>query len=98
MRYLDDVVTLALDREKCDGCRMCLTVCPQGVFAIEDKRAQIVDRNACMECGACATNCPNEAITVDSGVGCAAAIIIGALRGTEPQCGCDDDSGPSCCG
>jgi hypothetical protein len=46
-----------------------------------------------MECGACSLNCPAAAITVSAGVGCAAAIIIGKLRGTAPTCG-----GDSCCG
>ena len=37
-----------------------------------------------------------EAITVRSGVGCAAGILNGILRGTEPTCDCSKDSG-SCC-
>ena len=94
-RYLKNVATLELDTDKCIGCRMCTEVCPHGIFVIEDKKARIVDRNACMECGACAKNCPVEAITVEPGVGCATGIIIGAIRGTEPTCGCSEDS---CCG
>jgi len=96
LRYLENVATLILDREKCIGCGMCVEVCPHGVFAIEDKKARIADRDACMECGACAGNCPVGAIDVRSGVGCATGIIIGALRGTEPTCDCS--SGSSCCG
>ncbi len=94
LRYLPDVVTLTLGEGECDGCGMCMTVCPHGVFALEQGKAQIVDRDACMECGACAKNCPSQAITVDAGVGCAAAIIIGALTGSEPDCGCGPES---CC-
>jgi len=86
LRYLTNVTTLSLDQTKCNGCRMCEKVCPHGVFAIENKKALIIDRDACMECGACAMNCPEEALFVDAGVGCATAIIIGALRGTEPVC------------
>jgi hypothetical protein len=41
-----------------------------------------------MECGACQLNCPSGAIAVDSGVGCAAAMIKAALRGKdEVVCG-----------
>ena len=97
LRYLSNVVTLSLDEEKCTGCGMCTSVCPHAVFDLQDGKARIVDVDACMECGACAGNCPVDALSVDSGVGCAAAIIIGALRGTEPNCDCAAD-GPSCCG
>jgi len=93
LRYLPGVVTLALETSKCNGCRMCVQVCPHGVFEIEAKRARIADRDACMECGACARNCPEGAISVDSGVGCATAVILGALRGTEPTCDCSCDCG-----
>ena len=95
LRYLADVVTLTLDEEKCTGCGMCTAVCPHAVFEVKQGKARICDRDACMECGACAKNCPAEAVSVQSGVGCAAAIIIGALTGTEPSCDCS--SGPSCC-
>ncbi len=95
LRYLSNVVSLVLDEEKCIGCGRCLEVCPHGVFALEAGKAQIADLDGCMECGACAKNCSPEAISVQAGVGCAAAIITGALRGTEPNCGC---SGSDCCG
>lgn len=95
LRYLSNVVTLALNAEKCVGCGMCLQVCPHQVFSLADGKAEIVDRDACMECGACGRNCPTEAISVNAGVGCATGIIMGALRGTEPTCDCSSDS--SCC-
>lgn len=88
LRYLENVVTLQLNTEKCVGCGMCAEVCPHGVFALEDRKAQIVDRNACIECGACAGNCPVEALTVKAGVGCASAIINSWLKGGEPSCDC----------
>jgi len=87
-RYLKDVTTLILNADKCVGCGMCETVCPHGVFETVDRTAFITDKDACMECGACALNCPVQALTVDSGAGCAAAFIIGWLTGSEPSCGC----------
>jgi hypothetical protein len=33
---------------------------------------------------------------VDSGVGCASAIITGMLTGSEPTCGCGDSSAGCC--
>ena len=102
LRYLEEAVTLSLDAEKCNGCRMCTLVCPHAVFAMgDDKRAYLADRGACMECGACALNCASGAITVTPGVGCASAIIRGWLTGTEPSCGCSGEgeaaSGGACC-
>lgn len=88
LRYIEEAVTLSFDAEKCTGCRRCTQVCPHGVFEMRDKRAVVVDRGACIECGACQRNCSAGAISVDAGVGCAAAIINGWLRGTEPSCDC----------
>jgi heterodisulfide reductase subunit A-like polyferredoxin len=95
LRYIEDTITLKLDVEKCNGCRMCMRVCPHGVFAMNGKRASLLDKGACMECGACAMNCPEEAISVESGVGCATGVIYGYIKGTDPVCGCSDDS--ACC-
>lgn len=92
LRYIDEAVTLELDVEKCTGCRMCTKVCPRAVFEMQGQRAAIVDRGACIECGACSRNCAADAIAVEAGVGCAAAIINGWIRGTEPDCG------SGCCG
>jgi NAD-dependent dihydropyrimidine dehydrogenase PreA subunit len=95
LRYLRNMVTLTLNEETCNGCSMCVSVCPHGVFRIENRKAKVVDRDACMECGACARNCPSEAVKVTTGTGCALAILVGALRGTEPTCECSD--GSDCC-
>ena len=97
--YLKDVVTLRLDKEKCIGCGMCINVCPHAVFDMNGEKAIISDRDACMECGACAQNCPVQAIQVNAGVGCAAAIISGSLSGSEPCCGPSEscESNKACC-
>lgn len=79
-RYLNNVVTLRLNEERCVDCRRCLEVCPHQVFLVSDGRARIVDRDACLECGACAMNCPADAIGVDAGVGCAIGLIDEWLR------------------
>ena len=88
--YLKNVVTLALDETRCGGCGVCLDVCPHQVLKMNGRGITIADRDACMECGACSRNCPTGALSVDAGVGCAAAIINGML-------GRQDATGCSCC-
>lgn len=90
MQYLKNVVTLQLNSELCNGCRMCTIVCPHAVFEIVNKRARIKDINDCMECGACALNCQSRAIRVKQGVGCATAVINGIMKGTEASCDCSN--------
>ncbi|MEI6093216.1 MAG: mercury methylation ferredoxin HgcB [bacterium] len=94
--YLKNIVTLELDKEKCIKCGMCLNVCPREVLAKNiDNKVTIISKDKCIECGACAKNCPVSAITVNSGVGCAYAIIKSKILGGEPNCGCSEKGG--CC-
>lgn len=86
-RYLKNVVTLTLNQSKCNGCGMCLEVCPQQVFSFQHKSSFVKDRDACMECGACARNCPEQAIFVRPGVGCAYAVLMDKLKIKSKCCG-----------
>lgn len=99
LEYLD-VNTLVYDSDACINCGMCSAVCPHGVFETGGSAAILAHKERCMECGACMVNCPSNAIFVDSGVGCASAMIMSALRGQkEVTCGGDSGcGGSSCCG
>ena len=110
-RYFTTAITLELDPTRCVGCGRCVEVCPHDVFALAPppsrtdrtpgatrqahRQSQIVHRDRCMECGACARNCAAEAIHAGAGVGCAAAIINGLVRGTAPDCDCGGGSRPA---
>lgn len=99
MQYFKNVVSLKLDSGKCTGCGMCVLVCPHAVFELKNRIAQITDINNCMECGACELNCQFDAISVKSGVGCAAGILNGILNNTDPSCNCSEkgEKEPKCC-
>jgi len=75
--------TLKYDPELCINCGMCSSVCPHGVFHQNANEAQLVNPEACMECGACQLNCPTNAIKVDSGVGCAHAMMGRGIDKTQ---------------
>jgi ferredoxin len=86
--YLKNVVSLEFDSSKCTKCKMCINVCPHAVFTFDTDKIKITNRDKCMECGACMKNCSFDAVKVDSGVGCAEAIIYSILTGKKPKCGC----------
>jgi len=99
MKYMKNVATLELDREKCTGCGQCVEVCPRSVLAMRGGKAEIGDRDSCIECGACQRNCAFDAISVSSGVGCAQALFNAMIRGGEPVCDCEKSGSDksSCC-
>ena len=84
-----DTNTLQYKPTLCNGCGLCVDVCPHAVFSMNGRKAVLVNPLACMECGACQKNCIQGAIQVESGVGCASAMIKAALTGSkEVSCDC----------
>jgi len=81
--------TLQYDSSLCNGCGVCVDVCPHAAFEMRGRMAYLVKAQNCMECGACQLNCPTHAVQVESGVGCASAMIRAALKGEkEAVCSC----------
>lgn len=82
---------IKFDIDKCNGCRICLKVCPQGVISMIDKKAYLINYESCMECGACRLNCESNAIMLTKGTGCLAAIFKEDILKIAPKntgCGC----------
>ncbi len=50
------------DINKCNNCRICLMVCPKGVFDIVEKNIRIKNRLECFACNACVTQCAENAL------------------------------------
>lgn len=66
---------IIIDKERCKGCHLCVSVCPQKVIATSDNANQMGyypaqfleagnEGKTCNACVTCATICPDIAIEV----------------------------------
>jgi len=55
-----------VDQRRCDGCNLCVAVCPCDVFRPGPKGGpvRIAYRDDCQTCFACELDCPEGAISV----------------------------------
>jgi ferredoxin len=56
---------ITIDKEKCDGCGVCIPACAEGALQIVDGKARLVKESYCDGLGACLNECPQGAITLE---------------------------------
>lgn len=56
---------ISIDQEKCNGCGLCVSDCPEGALRIVDGKARLVGDLLCDGLGACMQSCPQGAISVE---------------------------------
>jgi nitroreductase/NAD-dependent dihydropyrimidine dehydrogenase PreA subunit len=62
---IDRKVTTVIDPEKCNGCGLCVKVCPSETISMQDDKAWVTgDRS--LQCGHCLAVCPVDAVRVNS--------------------------------
>ena len=55
---------IIIDKEKCDGCGLCVNACNEGAIGLVDGKAELVNANLCDGIGDCLPACPQGAITM----------------------------------
>ena len=54
---------IAIDLDRCDGCGVCVEICPNGAIYLVDGKA-VADASLCRDCESCIAACPREAISI----------------------------------
>jgi Pyruvate/2-oxoacid:ferredoxin oxidoreductase delta subunit len=54
-----------IDKEKCNGCGICVPSCAEGALQIIDGKAKLVSEIYCDGLGACLGECPEDAISIE---------------------------------
>ncbi|MDH4007223.1 MAG: nitroreductase family protein [Desulfuromonadales bacterium] len=62
---------IAVDNDKCNGCGLCVKICPVGALETQQKSVimKAPEEHECFLCGACYSICPTEAIQTVAGPG-----------------------------
>ncbi len=55
---------IEIDRNKCDGCGLCVTACAEGAIQVIDGKAHLVSEIYCDGLGDCLEECPQDAISI----------------------------------
>lgn len=61
-----------IDKELCKSCKICISICPKGVFEITNhvnkkgyNYVQAVHADDCVACGQCENGCPDFVIHIE---------------------------------
>ncbi len=60
-----DLLSYAIDADKCRGCTLCAKKCPVDAISGSPKTAHIIDKEKCIKCGACYNLCKFSAIVME---------------------------------
>jgi NAD-dependent dihydropyrimidine dehydrogenase PreA subunit len=54
--------SVEIDRKHCDGCGICVEICPLDCLRMDEKEKVFMKYDECWYCGSCTLECPQDAI------------------------------------
>jgi NAD-dependent dihydropyrimidine dehydrogenase PreA subunit len=60
-----DLITFFIDPEICNGCQVCVRICPQQCISGKKKKLHTINSSLCIRCGMCLDECPVDAVIVE---------------------------------
>lgn len=54
--------SVEIDKNKCDGCGICVEICPMDALRLDTKGKAYMKYDECWYCGCCVIDCPQKAV------------------------------------
>ncbi len=80
-----EAISAVVDEDLCSGCRICVSVCPYGAIAYDEKdKVSRVNEALCKGCGTCGAACPSGAMsTIHFTSGQMRAQVLALIGGSD---------------
>ena len=56
---------VVIDYNKCNGCGVCVEICPTDALRLNNKNKPFMKYDECWYCGCCELECPKKALTME---------------------------------